>query len=265
MSTQKPPTSSKETLNDYRTINYRIIIPCFNDEESLKKVLENLEEIAEIEKVIIVDDGSTPPVGINSKAQIIRSKKNQGLASAVKKGMQHALNENAECIVKIDADGQMDITKLPEFILSISEGIDIVCGQFDPSRTPKPIIKDDKIFTNLTNWLLNSNIPSVLAEYRAYSPIAAERYIKAPVYRWESPYGIFYCNEMRMKQIENSIRLIPDRPFPLNGMIALRVGLLKHTQNCKASYIKLFFSGIVLFAHLFFNLLFNNKHNGGNR
>ena len=98
-----------------------IQIPCFNEEANISKVLESIPKkikgVDEI-KIIVLDDASidkTSEVANKFNVEIIKSPYNTGLANTFKKGLQKALEENADILVNIDGDNQynaQDIEKL---------------------------------------------------------------------------------------------------------------------------------------------------------
>lgn len=107
-----------------------LIIPAFNEEESLIDTIEGLRKATPGVDFIVVNDGSK-----DSTADICRKMEypfldlpvNLGLAGAFQAGMKYALRHKYDCAIQFDADGQ----HLPEFIDSLaiaSADHDIVIG-----------------------------------------------------------------------------------------------------------------------------------------
>lgn len=99
------------------------IIPAFNEEKNILKVLKDLEKLRV--DAVVVDDGSKDNTSkiveeFAKKAKInvylIRNEKNEGKAKAIEKGTKFALSLNKyKYIIYIDGDYQhkpMDIPKL---------------------------------------------------------------------------------------------------------------------------------------------------------
>jgi glycosyltransferase involved in cell wall biosynthesis len=99
------------------------IIPAYNEERNILKVLEDLEKIGV--DAVVVDDGSkdntskvVEKFSKNSKINVylIKNEKNQGKAKAIEKGTRFALSLNKyNYFIYIDGDYQhkpMDIPKL---------------------------------------------------------------------------------------------------------------------------------------------------------
>ena len=118
-----------------------IIIPAYNEAESLKGVIERLRSTCPQYDYIIVNDGSTDETkelceknGYN----VINHTVNKGLAEAVRTGMKYAIENGYDAALQFDADGQ----HLPEYIDSMvncmkESGCDIVIGsRFLNSKMP---------------------------------------------------------------------------------------------------------------------------------
>lgn len=98
-----------------------VVIPCFRVRRHILDVLHRLD--ANIDQVYIVDDACPEKTGdfvaentIDRRVKIIYCGENQGVGGATIKGIQAALDDNADIIVKLDGDGQMSPEMIPELI-----------------------------------------------------------------------------------------------------------------------------------------------------
>lgn len=98
-----------------------VIIPCFNVQETIKRVIDTIPDF--VEKIIAVDDCSKDNTlskleKIQSpRVVVIHHQKNMGVGGAMLTGYQKALELGMEIFVKMDGDGQMK----PEFLESLLE------------------------------------------------------------------------------------------------------------------------------------------------
>lgn len=96
-----------------------VVIPAYNEEESVGMVVEELGRL-DLDLVIwVVDDGSrdaTSEEADKAGARVVRHSVNIGQWGALRTGFMLALLDGAEIIVSIDADGQHDPKDLPRLI-----------------------------------------------------------------------------------------------------------------------------------------------------
>jgi len=161
-----------------------VMIPAYNEEESIGKVIREIpREIDGIEdiEVVVINDGSTDnteKVAIESGAHhVITHKRNLGLARAFKTGLDYALKLGADVIVNIDADGQYNAKEIPKLISPILKGeADIVIGdrQIDKlDHMPKAKKIGNKIATWVTAKLAGIDVRDAQSGFRAFSRKAA--------------------------------------------------------------------------------------------
>ena len=97
-----------------------IIIPAYNEEESIKDVLDALEtpEIREIADILIMNDASSDNTSWIAKRRnykVITHVFNLGYGSAIQLGYKYAVRRRYDYVIQMDADGQHD----PENVLRI--------------------------------------------------------------------------------------------------------------------------------------------------
>lgn len=163
-----------------------IMVPCYNEEGTLKIALDNLpKQLNGIDLIeyLIIDDGSQDGTirvaqewGIN---YIIRFKKNMGLAKGFLAGIDASIKNGADIIVNTDADNQYcgeDIQKLIDPILS--GDYDIVVGKrpIDTTRDFSLVKKKlQHIGSGVVRLASHTEIPDAPSGFRAFSKEAAMR------------------------------------------------------------------------------------------
>ena len=89
-----------------------VVLPCFHFQESLDRVLLELEELRSERpqlEIYVVDDGSHPALTLKVEGphiHLLRHPKNRGYGAAQKTGYAVALAQHAERIVLLHGDGQ---------------------------------------------------------------------------------------------------------------------------------------------------------------
>ena len=138
-------------------INLSIVIPLFNEEESLKLLTEEIIKVLSASnytyEIIFVDDGSTDSswkiikeLNKNPHIKGLRLNKNCGKSTALDVGF---LNTQGSVIITMDADLQDDPREIPDlYSMIVNDGYHLVSGwkkkRFDPLSKTIP--------TKLYNW-----------------------------------------------------------------------------------------------------------------
>jgi dolichol-phosphate mannosyltransferase len=105
-------------------ISYLVIIPTYNEAESLPILLRELAVLRKDFNYLVVDDGSpdgTADICEKLKSEIpgreiLRRPKKSGLGSAYRDGYRYALEKNFDAVIQIDADGSHQVSDLPRLL-----------------------------------------------------------------------------------------------------------------------------------------------------
>jgi len=134
-----------------------IIIPLYNEAESLPHLKETLDRILAREKLdaelLFVNDGSTDSsreqldrfAESDPRVRVIMFRRNYGKSAAVDAGFRSALGEY---VITMDADLQDDPEEIPNLIAKLEEGYDLVSGW--KKKRYDPLSK--KIPSRIFNW-----------------------------------------------------------------------------------------------------------------
>lgn len=165
-----------------------VLVPAFNEEKSLGKVLGKIpQKIKGVDQVdvLVVNDGSTDQTAAIARqngAKVVTHPKNRGLGAAFKTGIDEALKMGADIIVNIDADGQFNPKDIPLLIAPILSGQAqmATATRFKekaliPANIPPAKLWGNRQFTKLVNFLTGENFTDTQCGFRAYSREAALR------------------------------------------------------------------------------------------
>ena len=115
-----------------------IIIPAYNEEESIQKTL--IQILKSSYDYIVIDDGST-----DNTNQILRQNNynhinlfsNLGIGGAVQTGYKYAYDNNYDIAIQFDADGQHDVNYIKDLIQPIKDQkADLVIGSCFINKDP---------------------------------------------------------------------------------------------------------------------------------
>lgn len=109
-----------------------IIIPAYNEEKSVKGVVDELLSYSYNYDYVIINDGSTDgtqKVCEKAGLNLISLPINLGIGGAVQTGYRYALENGYDIAVQLDGDGQHDPRYIPDLVDPICEGrADYVIG-----------------------------------------------------------------------------------------------------------------------------------------
>ena len=154
-----------------------IIIPLFNEEESLGELIPWIDSVL-IEndfsgEIVLIDDGSTDRSwnvikDLHSKTPIkaIRFKRNYGKSAALNTGFQYS---KGKVVITMDADLQDSPEEIPELYRMITQnGFDLVSGwkkkRFDPISKTIPT----KLFNGVNRWMSGIDLHDMNCGLKAY-------------------------------------------------------------------------------------------------
>nr|MBP3597950.1 glycosyltransferase family 2 protein [Eubacterium sp.] len=105
-------------MKEKSTKELLIIIPAYNEEKNIEKLLDQLEspEIAAIADVLIMNDASSDATNWivkGRKYEIVTHVFNLGYGSALQLGYKYAIRRGYEYVIQMDADGQHDVCNIP--------------------------------------------------------------------------------------------------------------------------------------------------------
>ena len=155
-----PAYVKQHAKNMSMSIDISIIIPIFNEEESIpllhQKVVEYLEPLEQPFEVILVDDGSTddsfPILAAlaeeDPRVVVLKFRSNAGQTAAMTAGIEYA---RGRLLVTMDGDLQNDPADIPMMLAKIEEGYDLVIG-WRMNRQDKWLSR--KLPSMIANWLI---------------------------------------------------------------------------------------------------------------
>ena len=139
-----------------------IVIPVFNEAESLRELHFQLSEVAQREdydlQIVLVDDGSTDGswdaiqslAASDARVHGIRLRRNFGKASALSAGFAAA---RGELVMTLDADLQDDPAEIPHFVSKLGKDtLDVVSGWKRVRHDPWHKVLPSRVF----NWLVST-------------------------------------------------------------------------------------------------------------
>jgi len=157
--------------------NILIIVPAYNEEQNIKRVIEDLNNSNIDIDILIVNDGSSDNTALIVRdlgVKLLDLASNLGIGGAVQSGFKFAKKYNYDIAIQFDGDGQHLASEIYKLINPINNGnADVVIGSrflkkegFQSSFTRRIGIK---IFEIINKLLIKQKITDNTSGFRAYN------------------------------------------------------------------------------------------------
>lgn len=154
--------------------NIAVLIPCYNEEKTIGKVIDDFKTALPEAVVYVYDNNSTDKTSdvAEEHGAVVRKEYRQGKGNVVKTMFRDI---DAECYIMIDGDDTYPADKAKEMFSAVmEEGVDMVIGD---RLSATYFIENDRRFHNfgnrfvrsLINNIFNSDVKDIMTGYRAFS------------------------------------------------------------------------------------------------
>jgi len=208
-----------------------IYMPALNEETDIQKVIASLPRSVngiETIQILVVDDGSTDrtaELACASGAHVVSHGKNRGVGAAFHSAVQFALENDADILVGIDADGQFDPLEIPLLIKPILENrADMVVGNRFTSGIPADMSRlkywGNQKVAQLISAITGQTFQDVSCGFRAYD---RESLLRLNIfgeftYTHETILSLMYQG-LRVIEHPTKVRYFPERKSRVAGSI----------------------------------------------
>ena len=116
---QNLPQSDVPLRKDINTQRILFIVPAYNEEGNIAKVIQELKGLDLFSEVLVINDGSTDQTKLSAKqagALTVDLPFNLGIGGSVQTGFKYAKEHNFDIAVQVDGDGQHDVSYIAHLI-----------------------------------------------------------------------------------------------------------------------------------------------------
>ncbi|WP_299110796.1 glycosyltransferase family 2 protein [uncultured Winogradskyella sp.] len=219
-----------------------VIIPAFNEEESISKVIKDIPEI--VDEIIVVSNNSTDNTEANAKkaGATVLTEHQKGYGYACLKGMAYVAKQEKRPDIVVFLDGDYsdypeELTKIVQPI--IEENIDFVVGARTKALREDGSMTAPQIFGN---WLATTLMKLFFkSTFTDLGPFRAIKYNKLLDLKMEDKtYG--WTVEMQLKALKQKLSY---REIPVN--YRNRIGVSKVSGTIKGAI----FAGVKILTWIF--------------
>jgi len=173
-----------------------VVIPVFNEEESLPplcaKLREALEPLQQSYEIIFIDDGSTDDSfaviqklsGEYQGIRAVRFRRNYRKAVALATGFKEA---RGQVVITMDADLQDDPDEIPHLLQKLDEEFDLVSGWKKKRHDPLSKTLPSRVFNKVTSMVCGIRLHDFNCGLKAYRREVCEDalpYLYGELYRF---------------------------------------------------------------------------------
>ena len=222
--------------------NIKVIIPAYNEEDSIALVIKDIPNI--VSEIIVIDNNSTDATPINAKnaGATVLSETRKGYGYACLKGMEYIANQSTKPDIIVFLDG--DFSDYPEELTKIvapiiDNNIDFVVGSRVKELREKNSMTPQQVFGNCVATTLMKVLFG--AKFTDLGPFRAIKYQKLlDLNMQDKTYG--WTIEMQLKSIKQKLTYIE---VPVN--YKKRIGVSKVSGTIKGTI----FAGIKILGWIF--------------
>ncbi len=201
-----------------------IIVPVYNERESVHKVVDTICEMSDAQhvepEIIVVDDGSSDGIDHDAVRErvdhLIIHPRNIGYGAAIKTGIRHA---TGDILVIIDADGTYPVDRIPDLVAALDR-----CAMAVGARTGDvvniPLARQPAkyVLNRLANYLAERRIPDLNSGLRAFRKDDVEQFLHI------LPRGFSLTTTLTLAYISSDmlVEYIPINYFDRKGRSKIR-------------------------------------------
>ena len=218
-----------------RTGRTLLIIPAYNEEAGISRVIQGILRYAPDMEILVVDDGSTDQtkdVSIKASAKVVSHPFNLGYGSALQTGYKYALKKGYEFVIQMDGDGQHDPSFIPDLLAVIQEEeMDIAIGSrflnskgiglgSQPYRVPFIRRLGMKLFGTITSLIIRQKITDPTSGFQAMNRRVLE-WVSSDKFPCDYPDADVI---IMLHRSGFRIREVPVRMFPSQNKTSMHSG-----------------------------------------
>ena len=220
----------------------KVIIPAYNEQNSIAKVINDIPKI--VDEVIVINNNSTDNTEINARkaGATVLTERRKGYGYACLKGIDYIAKQKTKPEIVVFLDG--DYSDYPEQLTAIinpiiKENIDFVIGSRVKELREDGAMTPQQIFGN---WLATSLMKLFFgAKFTESGPFRAIKYNKLLALKMEDKtYG--WTVEMQLKALKQKLNYT-EVPMKYRN----RIGVSKVSGTVKGSI----FAGIKILSWIF--------------
>jgi glycosyltransferase involved in cell wall biosynthesis len=190
------------------------ILPAFNEEQAIGRVIDEIRAFDPGLKILVVDDGSidrTSAVAGGRGVEVLHLPFNLGIGGAMQTGFLYALENDFEIAVQIDGDGQHDPGQLDLLFAPILAGeADLVVGsRFAQGHHPAGRSRRAgmRFLAALVSLLARKKVTDTTSGFRALNRRAITLFAADYPYDYPEVEAVLMATRHRLRLVEVPVKM----------------------------------------------------------
>jgi len=187
-----------------------VIVPAFNEEGSLEKVVREVNIHLPQAHVLVVNDGSTDLTSEKAKAcggMVLDLPFNLGIGGAMQAGYQYAYEKGYDIAIQVDGDGQHDPKEIGKLLKALEEKkIDVAIGSrfIGDSGYKSSTVRriGITIFSGVISTIVGQKITDPTSGFRAANRKAIQLFASNYPQDYPEPEAVVLLHQCRLKMEE---------------------------------------------------------------
>jgi glycosyltransferase involved in cell wall biosynthesis len=184
-----------------------VIIPAYNEESSVGRVVEKVHAHLPQGEVLVVNDGSTDLTSEKARASgatVLDLPFNLGIGGAMQAGYQYASQRGYDIAVQVDADGQHDPKEIAKLLKALEEKkIDVAIGSrfIGDSEYTSSFMRriGITIFSGVISMTVGQKITDPTSGFRATNRKAIQLFASDYPQDYPEPEAVILLHQCRLK------------------------------------------------------------------
>ncbi len=192
-----------------------IIIPAYNEEGSVGKVIEGIKSHLARADIVIVNDGSkdlTAEKARGHEATVLDLPFNLGIGGAMQAGYKYAFERGYDIAIQVDGDGQHDPREIPKLLQALNEKkADMVIGSrfLGDSEFKSSLMRRIGIsfFSAVISAIAGQKITDPTSGFRAVNRKAIQLFASNYPQDYPEPEAVVLLHQCRLKMEEIPVEM----------------------------------------------------------
>jgi len=192
-----------------------VIVPAYNEEGSVGKVVDEVHTHLPRGEVLVVNDGSTDftsKIAKSKGAVVLDLPFNLGIGGAMQAGYQYASEKSYDIAIQVDADGQHDPEEIGKLLRALEERkIDVALGSrfLGTSEFRSSLMRRMGIFifSRVISMIVGQKITDPTSGFRAANRKAIQLFASNYPQDYPEPEAVVLLHQCRLKMGEVPVEM----------------------------------------------------------